>query len=261
MWSRQSAPHAVIHGSGLRGCDSTPDCSNKRGNPRPGFFPLSRREDRGFSRTEIPRFRTQFLLTTLFVNGTVLFMVDLCVIDDPASASVALDPVRSRLLAELRSPASAATLASRVGLAQPEGELPLANAGSSRAGPRRKRKTLGRADRAATGRDGVRRTSSRPRRSVPSRRIPNARSTDATWTGSPRAISRRWPPADCPRARPTAPQGRGVGQALATLSIDTEVRFPVPEDRAAFTSELTAAVTRWFRVITTNPHRAGDGID
>ena len=38
------------------------------------------------------------------------------VIDDPAAATVALEPIRSRLLAELAAPASAATLASRVGL-------------------------------------------------------------------------------------------------------------------------------------------------
>src|SRR5262245_47113315 len=43
-------------------------------------------------------------------------MVDLRVIDDPASASVALDPVRGRLLSELRTPASAATLAGRMGM-------------------------------------------------------------------------------------------------------------------------------------------------
>ena len=41
------------------------------------------------------------------------------VIEDPAAAVVALDPVRARLLAELREePASAATLAARVGLAR-----------------------------------------------------------------------------------------------------------------------------------------------
>jgi len=40
------------------------------------------------------------------------------VIDDPAAAAVALDPVRCRLLAELAEPASAATLAARMGLAR-----------------------------------------------------------------------------------------------------------------------------------------------
>ena len=40
------------------------------------------------------------------------------VIDDPAAAVVALEPVRSRLLAELAEPASAATLAARLGIAR-----------------------------------------------------------------------------------------------------------------------------------------------
>src|SRR5262245_33594318 len=45
-------------------------------------------------------------------------MLDVAVIDDPAAATVALDPVRSRLLAELMQPASAATLAERLGIAR-----------------------------------------------------------------------------------------------------------------------------------------------
>src|ERR1700680_2605604 len=47
-----------------------------------------------------------------------LLMLDIQVIDDPAAATVALEPVRSRLLSELALPASAATLATRVGLAR-----------------------------------------------------------------------------------------------------------------------------------------------
>ena len=45
-------------------------------------------------------------------------MVDVEVIDDPAAAVVALEPIRSRLLAELAEPASAATLAARLGIAR-----------------------------------------------------------------------------------------------------------------------------------------------
>jgi len=45
-------------------------------------------------------------------------MLALEVIDDPAAAVVALEPVRSRLLAELAEPASAATLATRLGIAR-----------------------------------------------------------------------------------------------------------------------------------------------
>ena len=42
---------------------------------------------------------------------------DVEVIEDPAVAVVALDPVRARLLAELTTPASATTLADRLGIA------------------------------------------------------------------------------------------------------------------------------------------------
>src|SRR3954463_14961504 len=45
-------------------------------------------------------------------------MLAIHVIDDPAAATVALEPMRSRLLSELAAPASAATLATRVGLAR-----------------------------------------------------------------------------------------------------------------------------------------------
>jgi DNA-binding transcriptional ArsR family regulator len=43
-------------------------------------------------------------------------MQDIEVIDHPAAAAVALDPIRSRLLAELAEQASAAALAARVGI-------------------------------------------------------------------------------------------------------------------------------------------------
>ena len=45
-------------------------------------------------------------------------MLDIQVIDNPAAATSALEPMRSRLLSELAVPASAATLAARVGLAR-----------------------------------------------------------------------------------------------------------------------------------------------
>jgi DNA-binding transcriptional ArsR family regulator len=45
-----------------------------------------------------------------------LVVLDVEVIEDPAAAVVALDPVRARLLSELAEPASAAALADRVGL-------------------------------------------------------------------------------------------------------------------------------------------------
>lgn len=49
-------------------------------------------------------------------QGYLRLMLDIQVIDDPAAA--ALEPTRSRILSELAAPASAATLAARVGLAR-----------------------------------------------------------------------------------------------------------------------------------------------
>src|SRR5688500_2047340 len=43
-------------------------------------------------------------------------MQDVEVIEDPAAAAVALDPIRARLLAELAVPSSAGALALRVGI-------------------------------------------------------------------------------------------------------------------------------------------------
>src|SRR5262245_33793466 len=43
-------------------------------------------------------------------------MLDVHVIEDPEAATVALEPIRSRILSELAAPASAARLATRVGL-------------------------------------------------------------------------------------------------------------------------------------------------
>src|SRR5947208_15886916 len=43
-------------------------------------------------------------------------MIEVAAIEDPAAAAVALDPMRSRLLAELAEPGSATMLAARVGL-------------------------------------------------------------------------------------------------------------------------------------------------
>ncbi|HKZ91454.1 MAG TPA: helix-turn-helix domain-containing protein, partial [Candidatus Limnocylindrales bacterium] len=43
-------------------------------------------------------------------------MLDVAVIEDPAAAEVSLEPIRTRLLAELTDPGSATTLAARMGL-------------------------------------------------------------------------------------------------------------------------------------------------
>src|SRR3954447_6559152 len=45
-------------------------------------------------------------------------MLDIEVIENPATAAVSLDPVRTRLLAELARPGSATMLAARIGMSR-----------------------------------------------------------------------------------------------------------------------------------------------
>jgi DNA-binding transcriptional ArsR family regulator len=163
-------------------------------------------------------------------------MVDLRVIDDPASASVALDPVRSRLLSELRTPVSAATLAGRMGLARQKVNYHL---------------------RTLEVHGLVREDSKKRWGGLTERRLV---ATASSYVVSPGALG----PVAADPARGmdrlsasylvalAARVVREVGQLLrkseelnkrlATLSLDTEVRFRSAEDRAAFSSELTAAV-------------------
>jgi DNA-binding transcriptional ArsR family regulator len=165
----------------------------------------------------------------------------ICVIDDPASASIALDPVRNRLLAELRTPSSAAMLAERVGLPRQRVNYHL---------------------RTLESHGLVRVDSQRRWGGLTERRLV---ATASSYVVSPAALG---PVASDPAgvggramdklsasylvalaARVVREVGRllrksdELNKRLATLSIDTEVRFGSAEDRAAFSNELTAAVT------------------
>jgi DNA-binding transcriptional ArsR family regulator len=164
-------------------------------------------------------------------------MEDLRVIDDPASASVALDPMRSRLLSELRRPASAATLASRLGLARQKVNYHL---------------------RTLESHGLIRVESEKKWGGLTERQLV---ATASSYVVSPDALGpvAADPARDMDRLSASylialaARVVREVGQwlrrseeldkRLATLSIDTEVRFRSPQDRAAFSHELTAAVT------------------
>lgn len=53
-------------------------------------------------------------MTKYFVNGLISPVLPVEVIHDPAAATVALDPIRSRILSHLSEPASAAMLASHL---------------------------------------------------------------------------------------------------------------------------------------------------
>ncbi|MCA9272196.1 MAG: helix-turn-helix domain-containing protein [Phycisphaerales bacterium] len=162
--------------------------------------------------------------------------MELCVIDDPATATVALDPVRNRLLSELGSPASAASLAERLDLPRQKVNYHL---------------------RTLEAHGLVRVESEKQWGGLTERRMV---ATASSYVVSPGALglvavdpakevdrlSASYVVALAARAVREVGQLLGVAKArnkrLATLSIDTEVRFRSAEERAAFSSELTTAI-------------------
>jgi DNA-binding transcriptional ArsR family regulator len=158
------------------------------------------------------------------------------VIESPAAATVALDPVRSRLLAELAQPASAAALAGRLGLPRQRVHYHL---------------------RALEAHGLVEQADTRKWGGLTERRLVASASA---YVVSPAALG---PAASTPArtadrlsasylvalaARVVREVGELVraafatGQRLATLSIDTEIRFRTAAERAAFSQELAASV-------------------
>lgn len=158
-------------------------------------------------------------------------------IEDPATATVALDPIRSRLLAELADPASAAVLATRVGLPRQKVNYHL---------------------RTLLAHGLVREVDTRKWGGLTERRMV---ATASAYVVSPSALG----PVEITPERTTdrlsasylvALAARAVrevasllrraflaDQRLATLSIDSEIRFRSATERAAFSAELTAAIT------------------
>src|SRR5262249_8760157 len=165
-------------------------------------------------------------------------MLDLRVIDDPAAATAALDPVRNRLLSELREPASAATLATRVGLPRQKVNYHLRTLESH----------------------GLVHVASKRRWGGLTERLLVA--TASSYVVSPSALG---PVAADPEqqidrlsasylialaarvVRELSSLIRGAreaGKHLATLSVDTVIRFRTAEERASFRNELTEAINR-----------------
>jgi DNA-binding transcriptional ArsR family regulator len=164
-------------------------------------------------------------------------VTDLEVIDDPAAAVVALDPIRARLLSELARPGSAASLAGRVGLTRQKVNYHL---------------------RALEAHGLVRPVEERRWGGLVERRLV---ASAASYVVSPAALGEA--ASDPARASDRLSarylialaarvvrevgdllrSSREQGKHLATLALDTEVRFRSPAERAAFTAELTQAIT------------------
>lgn len=165
-------------------------------------------------------------------------MIDVAVIEDPAAAQASLDPIRTRLLTELVEPASATTVAARMGLARQKVNYHL--------------RTL--------EEHGLVELIEERRKGNMVERIVQA--TALSYVISPAALAALQPDparsADRLSARwliaLAARLVREVGQLLAgaakarrrlaTFGMDGEIRFASAADRAAFAHELAADVTR-----------------
>jgi DNA-binding transcriptional ArsR family regulator len=161
---------------------------------------------------------------------------DVEVIESPAAAAIALDPVRTRLLTELAEPGSAANLAARMGIARQKLNYHLK----------------------ALEAHGLVELAEERRHGGITERV--LRATAATYVVSPAALDERAVSPEEAADRLSARYmislaGRVVrevgalvrkageaGKRLPTMAIDTEIRFRSAEERAAFADELTAAV-------------------
>jgi DNA-binding transcriptional ArsR family regulator len=165
-------------------------------------------------------------------------MFDIQVIDDPAAATVALEPMRSRLLSELSLPASAATLATRVGLTRQKVNYHLNTLeahGLVRLAQERKWGGLTERLLVATAASYVVSPSAMGPVAVdPNREVDRLSASYLIALGA-RLVREV---ADLVR------RANESGKRLATLAIDTEVRFRSPADRAAFSHELTEAIAK-----------------
>ncbi len=165
-------------------------------------------------------------------------MLDVEVIDDPAAATVALQPIRSRLLSELAKPASAATLATRVGLARQKVNYHLrALEAHGLIEVAEQRKWGGLTERllVATASSYIVSPSAMGPVAVDPNREMDRLAASYLITLGARVVREL---SDLLR------RAKSAGKRLATLALDTEVRFRSAEDRAAFSAELTDAVTK-----------------
>jgi hypothetical protein len=164
-------------------------------------------------------------------------MLELAVIDDPASAIAALDPIKARLLAELSSPGSAATLATRVGLARQKVNYHLHALEDKKLVERVEERHWG----GLTERVVVATAASyvvSPAALGPVGADP-ARNSDRLSASYLIALAARI----VREVGALLHRSRSSDKRLATLSIDTEIRFRSPTDRAAFTDDLARAVS------------------
>ena len=165
-------------------------------------------------------------------------MLDIQVIDNPAAATVALEPMRSRLLSELAAPASAATLATRVGLTRQKVNYHLNTLeahGLVRLAQERKWGGLTERLLVATAASYVVSPSALGPVAVdPNREVDRLSASYLVALGA-RVVR---------EVGDLVRRAHEARKRLATLAVDTEVRFRSATDRAAFSNELTEAIAK-----------------
>jgi len=165
-------------------------------------------------------------------------MLDIQVINDPAAATVALEPIQSCLLSQMATPASAAALATRVGLTRQKvnyhlhalekhGLVQLAQ--ERMWGGLTERLLVATAASYVVSPSALGPVAVDPNREIDRLSASYLIALDARVVREVGDLIRR---------------ATEAGKRLATLAVDTEVRFRSATDRAAFTNELTEAITK-----------------
>jgi DNA-binding transcriptional ArsR family regulator len=164
-------------------------------------------------------------------------MLDVEVIEDPAAAAMAVDPIKSRLLAELTEPASAAALAGRLGMPRQKinyhlrslEDCGLVRVSTERLwGGLRERLMVATAGSYVVSPAALGPVAADPQRTRDRLSASYVIALAARIVREVSTLVRR---------------ARQADKGLATLAIDTEIRFKSAADRAAFTEDLTKAVT------------------
>ncbi|WP_176633597.1 winged helix-turn-helix domain-containing protein [Arthrobacter wenxiniae] len=165
-------------------------------------------------------------------------MLDVAVIEDPAAAEASLDPVRARLLAELRNPASAATVAARIGLPRQKVNYHLRELekhGLVQLVEERRKGNVTERIMGAAARSFV----------ISPAALPGVAPDPSL---EPNRLSARWMLAVAARlVRDVGTLITGADRAnkrLATFALDGELAFASAADRAAFIAELAASTAR-----------------
>lgn len=164
-------------------------------------------------------------------------MLDVDVIEDPAAAVAALDPVRARLLAALAQPGSAATLAGQVGMTRQKINYHLhALAAHGLIRPAGERRWGGLTERlfVATAASYVISPAALGAAASDPARASDRLSARYLIALAARIVS---------EVADLARRAESQHKRLAVLAIDTEIKFRSAAERAAFTGELAAAVT------------------